>query len=154
MTEESNHEALMQALGALRESIQGPEAALRVEDALLRAYRQRYAAKRRSWPWRAWRVAAVAAAVLIALLTLIPRPEQPVEPMPVSAREFSTEYMPMSFSEPLMPEEFVHVVRISVPRSELVRFGLPAEPGAGGARVTADVVLGEDGVARAIRFVR
>jgi hypothetical protein len=40
-----------------------------------------------------------------------------------------------------------------MPRSEMTRFGLPIAMEPGPERVMADVVLGEDGVARAIRFV-
>ena len=46
------------------------------------------------------------------------------------------------------------IVRVEVPRSALASFGLPMNAERAGERVKADVVLGYDGVARAIRFVR
>jgi hypothetical protein len=46
------------------------------------------------------------------------------------------------------------VVRIELPRSALERFGLPMNVERANERVKADVLLGEDGMARAIRFVR
>lgn len=46
------------------------------------------------------------------------------------------------------------VVRVQVPRTAPVLVGLPMSGGDVSGTVTADVVLGEDGVARAIRFVQ
>ena len=46
------------------------------------------------------------------------------------------------------------VVRVQVPRSAPAMVGLPMSGGDVSGTVTADVVLGEDGVARAIRFVQ
>jgi hypothetical protein len=45
-------------------------------------------------------------------------------------------------------------VRVEMPRSALMSFGLPMNMERGGGRVKADVVVGNDGFARAIRFVR
>jgi hypothetical protein len=53
-----------------------------------------------------------------------------------------------------------HVVRMEVPRASLVSFGLVPVDSADGAQgtssgtVLADVIVGEDGLARAVRFVR
>jgi hypothetical protein len=46
------------------------------------------------------------------------------------------------------------VVRVELPRTALERFGLPMNVERANERVKADVLLGEDGMARAIRFVR
>jgi hypothetical protein len=46
-----------------------------------------------------------------------------------------------------------YVLRVQLPRTALVMFGLPANQTRPEARVTADVVLGEDGGLRAVRFV-
>ena len=99
-----------------------------------------------------WAAAAVAATVLAAALILRPGPE--VERTDVaSSQEVATEFFPMSFGQPLLPGESLLMVRISVPRSEMSRFGLPAPLDPAEGRVKADVVLGGDGIARAIRFV-
>jgi hypothetical protein len=47
-----------------------------------------------------------------------------------------------------------HVVRVELPRSAMASFGLPVNFERAGGRVKADVLLGDDGIARAIRFVR
>jgi hypothetical protein len=46
------------------------------------------------------------------------------------------------------------VVRVELPRSELMSFGLPMNMDRADERIKADVVVGNDGLARAIRFVR
>jgi hypothetical protein len=48
--------------------------------------------------------------------------------------------------------EFASLVRVSLPRSEMRRFGLFAGFEAMES-VQADVVIGQDGMARAVRFV-
>ena len=46
------------------------------------------------------------------------------------------------------------VVRVRVPRTAMLQFGLPINENRASELVKADVVLGEDGLARAIRFVQ
>ena len=68
-----------------------------------------------------------------------------------SAEEITTEFIPLSgFTQ----SEGVHLVRVELPRSALTSFGIPVNAERAGGRVKADVLLGEDGTARAIRFVR
>jgi hypothetical protein len=47
-----------------------------------------------------------------------------------------------------------HIVRVELPRSALVRFGLPVNMDRMNEKVKADVWLGVDGLAHAIRFVQ
>ena len=72
-----------------------------------------------------------------------------------SRPEMATTFFPLAYSN--LPVSNAQLVRVRVPRSALVSFGLtPLDiPAAGGdqATVPADVLVGEDGVARAVRFV-
>ncbi len=52
------------------------------------------------------------------------------------------------------PIERGAIVRVRVPRSAMASFGLPETFERPAGTIQADVLLGEDGVARAIRFVR
>ncbi|MDQ3687901.1 MAG: hypothetical protein M3430_20175, partial [Acidobacteriota bacterium] len=70
------------------------------------------------------------------------------------ADDIVTEYMPLTGGGSLSGMEGGQIVRVEVPRSALASFGLPMNAERAGERVKADVVLGYDGVARAIRFVR
>lgn len=72
-----------------------------------------------------------------------------------SARpEVVTDFIPLTHGGGFAAGEGAHVVRVEVPRTALARFGLPVNAESSDRRVKADVLLGEDGIARAIRFVR
>ena len=68
-------------------------------------------------------------------------------------REIATDFMPMNGSD-LTPIDSGSVVRVELPRSALESFGFPMNKERAGERIKADVVVGNDGLARAIRFVR
>ncbi|HEY0169791.1 MAG TPA: hypothetical protein VGB98_01975 [Pyrinomonadaceae bacterium] len=70
------------------------------------------------------------------------------------AQEIATEFIPLMQGAPYQPAEGAHLVRLELPRSALASFGLPVGAESPGGRVKADVILGDDGIARAIRFVR
>jgi hypothetical protein len=75
-------------------------------------------------------------------------------------REITTAFLPLVYND--VPAAGAQIVRLSVPRSALASFGLTppdsvsAQDSAGGASptVVADVLVGDDGLARAVRFVR
>jgi hypothetical protein len=68
--------------------------------------------------------------------------------------EIATEFFPMGGFGDLSDIESGQVLRVELPRSVLPAFGLPINPERTEERVKADVVVGSDGLARAIRFVR
>jgi hypothetical protein len=73
-------------------------------------------------------------------------------PAGARAQEIATEFIPLG---QYAQAEEGHLVRVELPRSALASFGLlPVNAEAAGGRVKADVLLGEDGTARAIRFIR
>lgn len=67
--------------------------------------------------------------------------------------EITTDFLPLTYGG-LSQMDGGQVVRVEVPRSALQSFGLPINVERAGERVKADVLVGNDGVARAIRFVR
>jgi hypothetical protein len=70
------------------------------------------------------------------------------------AREITTQFIPLVQEGGFAQSEGTHLVRVELPRSALSSFGIPINAEQSGGRVKADVLLGEDGTARAIRFVR
>ncbi|HKG12919.1 MAG TPA: hypothetical protein VKB12_06255 [Pyrinomonadaceae bacterium] len=70
------------------------------------------------------------------------------------AGEITTEFIPLVRDAFFAQSEGAHLVRVELPRSALASFGIPVNADRAGDRVKADVLLGEDGTARAIRFVR
>jgi len=134
---------LDQALRDLAAGMENEAAPARVEARLRAEFRMR---RRHRASWPVW--VAAAAAVIIALVLMQPGPK-PAEPR----REIVTDFFPMR-NTPLLEEELGQVIRVRVPRSALVRYGLPEGFDYSEPTVKADVVLGLDGTARAIRFVR
>jgi hypothetical protein len=68
--------------------------------------------------------------------------------------EYTTDFFPLSYSDDQKPMESGEVIRVQMPRSALIAFGLPVNIERADVPVKADLLVGEDGLARAIRFVR
>ena len=84
-----------------------------------------------------------------------PSPPPQVDETPAKETpEVATDFFAIPYTEPLRPDERADVFRIEMPRANVAAFGLPISGGHLDAPVTADVLVGEDGVLRAIRFVR
>jgi hypothetical protein len=62
-------------------------------------------------------------------------------------------FVPVRYGKPVEPGEPLQMIRIQLPQAELIRLGIPVPPDASRALIQADVLLGEDGLAKAIRFV-
>jgi hypothetical protein len=75
----------------------------------------------------------------------------------MSEEQQATEFLPLTFVPEGRPEEKAgenhQIVRMTLPRTALLAFGVPMNMERAGELVTADVMFGEDGVAHAIRFV-
>lgn len=85
----------------------------------------------------------------------VARPKRYNAAAPAPARrEVATEFIPLVYDDMLGAEETHQVVRVQLSRAALVSIGLPVNEEQAAGRVQADVVLGGDGMARAIRFVR
>lgn len=68
--------------------------------------------------------------------------------------EVATGFYTIPYVEPVGPEESIRVVRTRVPRYWLTALGLPVNNERAFDPIQADVLVGEDNVARAIRFVQ
>jgi hypothetical protein len=75
----------------------------------------------------------------------------------MSEEQQATEFLPLTLIPEGRPEEKAgenhQIVRMTLPRTALLAFGVPMNMERAGELVTADVMFGEDGVAHAIRFV-
>jgi hypothetical protein len=74
--------------------------------------------------------------------------------MTSTSGEIATDFMPVSYGDNLNEIDNGRIVRVEMPRSALAQFGLPVNMDRAGERIKADVLIGDDGMARAIRFVR
>jgi len=68
--------------------------------------------------------------------------------------EIATDFIPLMHGESFNQMDGGQIVRVELPRSALMSFGLPMNMERAEERIKADVVIGNDGLARAIRFVR
>jgi hypothetical protein len=133
-------QTLDEVLRALAEEDRAQRAPARVEMVLLREFRRRGAggSRRGCGGGADW-------GVLIMALRPGPPPREAARPM-------RTEFIPVAYAEPLRPEESARIVRVRLPRTTLVSFGLPVNPARLDDRIEADVLLGEDNLVRAVRF--
>jgi hypothetical protein len=70
------------------------------------------------------------------------------------AKEVTTDFVALGYGSALDLQDGGQLVRVELPRSALARFGLPMNMNRADERVKADVLVGADGLARAIRFVK
>jgi hypothetical protein len=105
-----------------------------------------------------WRVPVAAAAVVVlaiaavlgALLFSVERPITPtVAREPVSAPLTVAAFQPLQSSPALLPSDSYSVVRVRIPLSALALVPGSMQDGT----VEADLLVGEDGLARGIRFM-
>jgi anti-sigma factor RsiW len=133
----------------------------RVEANLLRAYRERYrrpvppAREFRQW----WAAAATVLLVASALWTgLRPPPARLVAAssrvLPAAAiEEEDTAFVPLPNAAGSPQDDDVDLVRVELPRSAVTALGMPAGDDSEAESVEAEVLVGPDGMARAVRFL-
>ena len=155
-----NDRALTEALRALAAEDAGLAASNAVEAGLLGEVRSMARARRRRLA-----IAALAAAAGLVIAAAVPwrrgAGNAPAGPQPTTSvprgGEVATAFFPLTYSS--LPISNAQLIRVQVPRSALASFGLAPIDVPAGARgtasttVPADVLVGEDGVARAVRFV-
>ncbi len=154
----NEEQQLDQALRDLGASMRLEQAPARLEKKLLKTYQHRYGYKR---IWPVWALACAATVFLGALLVNAPAPKANQKPVPVTAStepvttapEVVTDFFPVR-NGPVFEDEVSQLIRVRVPRATLTRYGLPGGHDGPESTVRADVLLGRDGMARAIRFVR
>ena len=148
---ESESRSLVGPLRAMAEDDARLGASPAIEARLLAEVRSIGVARRRR---TAIAACAVAAVVLLALWVSSQR-FVPSRPSDARVAEVRTDFMPLPYSS--VPTTNLQMVRLAVPRAALASFGLaPLEPldRTSTDTVLADVLVGDDGLARAVRFVR
>ncbi|HXS94251.1 MAG TPA: hypothetical protein VN736_06570 [Candidatus Limnocylindrales bacterium] len=163
---------LASAMASLGTEWRREEAPGHLETAALAAFRSQTAftrarAVRRAWtPLLAW---AAAAAFLIALSLMLVKPQaQPaahrpsrsgglqqavLHTAPLDDETSADGFIPLPNAQRVDSPDTMNVVRVELPRSAMLALGLPVAPDRVTELVEADVMLGPDGLARAVRFV-
>jgi hypothetical protein len=160
----------LKSLGIESRRLEAPPA---VERRLVAAFRREMgvapAPRRGLFPLLTWG-AAMAATVALALVLMHGRQPQPAQhrfsrsglelaaadvpyTIDVTADLRDRGFIPLPNADQLDPDDEMDVVRMQMPRSTLIALGVPVADDEDAASVEADVLLGGDGVARAVRFL-
>jgi hypothetical protein len=157
----------LRLLAAESETISTPQ---RVEARLLAAFRAAHdlgVPRPVAW-WRMplvpWAVAGVLAAGLIFTVLVAPkrRVETPaarhaaparIELAALTTQESDDGFIPLPNAPQIDPNDDINVVRMELPRSAMMAVGLDVNPDQVSDTVEAEVKLGSDGLARAVRFM-
>jgi hypothetical protein len=159
---------LASGLRAMAHEMSAVAAPPRVEASLIDAFRREMApagprlAPMRRLPVFSW--VAAAAAVMAMAVWMAPRRHAPppaAHHAPAAQLELASlvddaadddGFIPLPNAERVGPNDDVHVVRMELPRSAMLVVGLDVSPERVSERVEAEVMLGPDGLARAVRF--
>lgn len=150
MSDTKQNDPLTRALRRLKEDDEALSASPAVEARLLQEVRSLQPRRR----WSPQLIAALTAAVIVvATLSITWWARSRTTPELVT-QEATTEFFPLFYSS--VPSAQTHLVRLELPRESLARFGLMSADGIDrtSGTVLADVLIGDDGLARAVRFVR
>jgi hypothetical protein len=169
-----NHGALAAGLRGVAGDLSRLKAPGRVEARLLAEFRGQAALvalppARRWWsPVVAWAVAAVVVLAAFLLFTGRRQPRTPlaqdgaeaavidwsaVLPAEIAGEAAAGDFIPLPNADRLPQDEDLNVVRVEVPRSAMIALGYSVPADRASERVRADVVMGSDGLARAVRFL-
>ena len=138
---------LTAALAGLRAQTREASASLAVKAAVVEAFPSKPRANRPAWR----PLLALAAALIMAIAGgwFFTRPKPAVHQ---ASQPVYTDFFPLS-TVALDRHEPAQLVRIRLPRREMRKFGLPVSEEFERTSIEADVLIGQDGIARAVRFV-
>jgi hypothetical protein len=148
-------------LEGLRElAADGPrEAPLSLEGRLLGALRRRARARRRNI-WLSLGSAAIAAGLALVTIRSLPVHQgQSIAQVEVAAEtpdpsdEVALNFYALPDSDALPPLESATIVRVQLPMASLRLMGFPVSEDGAADFVEADMLLGQDGLARGVRLV-
>ena len=150
MSDTNQEDALTRTLRRLRDEDEALTASPAVEARLLQEVR----ALRPRERWSPQLIAALTAAAIVVATVSITWWVQSKDVPEMVTQEATTEFFPLFYSS--VPTGQTHLMRVELPSDSLARFGLMSADGISrtSGTVLADVLVGDDGLARAVRFVR
>lgn len=149
----NEHPKLQTALSRLAEALPH-NVSHSAEKRMLAAFRARRAGSRRMWTY----AVAAAACFSFAVTWFVTHPSrEPLQsPSAVidSYERVPAGFVPLPYAESDVPLEEAVIVRVELQRSQLGRLGIPVSTLAINEKVSADLLVGQDGVTRAVRLVQ
>jgi hypothetical protein len=169
-----NELKLLEGLRGL--AAEGPrQAPALVEERLVGELRRRSRARRRN-RWLALGMSGAIAAALVVTLWIRTEPvdQKPalarsqtssavrtalspaasIAPAPEQGAEVAINFYPLPDADELPPMESATIVRVQLPMSSLRLMGVPVSEDRAAEFIQADMLLGQDGLARGVRFVQ
>ena len=149
------NERLTSAMRRLAEESALQQLPPQVEAALLAEFEREWRRKRRLPVMIA---GAIAASILTFMALEHPPFDQhaaPASPVGIELAPVAQEapFVPIPYLAPPAPYERIEVVRMQVPVAALIAAGVPVRTADPGGRVEAEVMIGQDGRAHAVRLV-
>lgn len=150
-----NERELLEGLRAV--AAEGPrEAPMEVEARLLTEFR-RHSRLRRMRAWMSVASIGAIAATISVLVWIGPlaahKPASSASDANTIADETAAGFYPLPDADALPPVESAMVVRVQLPVASLELIGFPINQDRASERVEAEVLLGQDGLARGVRLV-
>ena len=148
-----NEDHIRDLLRTLARADATAEAPPEIELRLRREFRSRK--RRRTWTRLArlaWSASAAAAVLVLVVATWHYRQPRAVLPQAEAVQEVVTDFYPLV--NPAPPFERGRLLRVELPASAMRMVGLPVHAERLSDTVQADVLVGEEGLPRAIRFVK
>lgn len=150
----NTHDDLLNDLRRLA-SVEPRQASPRIQQNILAAFRARHPRQR---PKRLKLYSLIAAALITLIASLaIYKFRAAFQPAPPARLEYvysAPGFVPLPYAESGVPLESVVVMRVQMSPFEFSSLGVIAPAAAGSAQITADLLVGQDGVPRAVRFVQ
>lgn len=146
-----NDPDLLQALRRLSATLPR-EAGPVLEQRVLAAFRARSKSRARSRTY--WALAACLA--LACAWSWAHHPWRPSQPGPAVADQYGgafANFIALPYAQSDVPLEQAVIVRVRLQSSEWGALGVPIPPPKASGAINADLLIGQDGVARAVRFV-
>jgi hypothetical protein len=145
--------AMKDALRQLRDEVEVPPVDPARERALLAAFDAHWARPRQAPPRWAWVATAAMATLTVALGSVVSqRTQRTMPPGPDQSNE-PVQFVPWPGAQVLPPLESGELIRVGLPVSALPALGLQP-PSSAASVVQAEIVVGQDGFARAVRLVQ
>ncbi len=142
---------LKDLMSALRKVL--PQAAsAETEQRLIAAFRNRRKNVRRAWSW----AGAAAACLILALTWVANRHSRPVAVAAGGPARYATiepGFVALPYAESDVPMEQAVIVRMKLRPSELGSLGVPVAQRKLSGPINAELLVGQDGVARAVRVI-
>lgn len=119
-----------------------------VKQRLLVHFRERRYRRR-----RAYLAGAVTFLAMVVMLSLVLWHESVPQAVPSATLNQTSGFITLPYGESGVPLEQPVIVRVDIPVSQLGIMGMPPAPRGAKEKLKAELLIGQDGVARAVRFV-